>query len=325
MRSRRAFITLLGAAAAWPLAAHAQQPGMPGIGFLNQTTADAYPDAMAAFHAGLRETGFVENENVAIIYRWAENHPERLPALAADLVRRRVAVIAALGGGNAAFAAKAATTTIPIVFVAADDPVKVGLVASLNRPGGNLTGVSRLSVELMPKRLELLREVIPSATAVAYLIDPNSSVASASSAQEAARAIGVELEVIRVAADQDLAAAFARMAESGTKALLIGPSTYFNSRTGELGELSARHKLPAIYQERTFAAAGGLMSYGAPLADGYRGVGIYVGRVLKGDRPADLPVQQQTRVEFIINLKTAKALGLNVPLPLLGRADEVIE
>jgi putative ABC transport system substrate-binding protein len=280
---------------------------------------------MAAFHAGLRETGFIENENVAITYRWAENDPERLPPLAADLVRRGVAVIAAMGGGNAAFAAKAATTTIPIVFNSADDPVKVGLVTSLNRPGGNLTGVSRLSVELMPKRLELLREVIPGATAIAYLVDTNSSVATASSAQEAARTIGVDLEVIRVAADQDLAAVFARMAQNGTKSLLIGASTYFNSRSAQLGELSVRHKLPAIYQERTFTAAGGLMSYGAPLADSYRAVGIYVGRVLKGDRPADLPVQQQTRVEFIVNLKTAKALGLTIPLPLLGRADEVIE
>jgi putative ABC transport system substrate-binding protein len=215
---KRDFISLLGgAAAAWPLAARAQQPAMPVIGFLNQTTAAAYPDAMAAFYAGLRETGFIENENVAIIYRWAKNHPERLPALAADLVRRRVAVIAALGGGNAAFAARAATATIPIVFNSADDPVKAGLVTSLNRPGGNLTGVSRLSVELMPKRLELLREVVPSAT-VTYLIDSNSSVAAARSAQEAARTIGVELHAIQITAEDDLATVFARMAESGTKA-----------------------------------------------------------------------------------------------------------
>ena len=327
---RRAFISLLGGTAAapsllWPVAARAQQAAMPVIGFLNQTTADAYPDAMAAFRAGLRETGFVENENVAVIYRWAENHPERLPALAADLVRRRVAVIAAMGGGNAAFAAKAATTTVPIVFNSANDPVKVGLVASLNRPGGNLTGVSRLSVELMPKRLELLREVIPDAAAIVYLVDTNSSVATAVSAQEAARTIGVELQTIRVSADQDFATVFAGMAQNGAKALLIGSSTYFNSRSAQLGELSLRRKLPAIYQERTFATAGGLMSYGAPLADSYRGVGTYVGRVLKGDRPADLPVQQQTRVEFVVNLKTAKALGLTIPLPLLGRADEVIE
>jgi putative tryptophan/tyrosine transport system substrate-binding protein len=217
-------------------------------------------------------------------------------------VRQRVAVIGD-GGGNAAIAAKAATTTIPIVFVGADDPVRVGLVRSLSRPGGNLTGVSRLTVELMPKRLELLRELISNLKVVAYL-------ASSVSARQAARAIGVELQVIQVAPEQDLAAAFARMAESGARPLLIGSSTYFNSRTGELGALSARYKVPAIYQERTFIAAGGLMSYGAPLADAYRGVGTYVGRVLKGDRPADLPVVQQTKIEFIINLKTAKALGL---------------
>ena len=311
---RREFITLLGGAvAAWPLTARAQQPGLPVIGFLNQTTANSYPDAMAAFHAGLRETGFVENKNVAIIYRWAENRPERLPALAADLVRRGVAVIAALGGGNAAFAAKPATTTIPIVFNSANDPVKAELVLSLNRPGGNLTGMSRLSVELMPKRLELLREVIPGATVIAYLIDPNSSAASASTAQAAARTIGVELQAIQLTANRDLATVFAEMAQNGAKALLIGPSTYFNSRTAQLGELSVRHKLPAIYQERSFTTAGGLMSYGAPLADAYRGVGIYVGRVLKGDRPADLPGQQQTRVEFHYQFEDGQSIRPDDP------------
>jgi putative ABC transport system substrate-binding protein len=326
---RRGFITLLGgAAAAWPLAARGQS-AMPVIGFLNPNPADYYPEIIAAFHGGLRETGFVENKNVTILYRWADGYSERLPALAADLVGRGVNVIAATGGGRSAFAAKAATTTIPIVFNSADDPVKAGLVASLNRPGGNLTGVSRLSVELLPKRVELLREVVPSATAVAYLIDSSSAAGSMRSAQEAAQlasqVFGIELLLVNATVDDALEAAFTRIVATGAKALLIAPSSYFNSRGSQLGELSAHHGLPAVYQVREFATGGGLMSYGPPLTDAYRTVGIYTGRVLKGERPADLPVQQQTRVELIVNLKAAKALGLSIPLPLLGRADEVIE
>ena len=322
---RREFITLLGGVAALPLAARAQQPTMPVIGFLNPNRSDAYPSAIAAFHAGLRENGFVEGENVMIEYRWADGHAERLPTLAADLVRMQVAVIAATGGGGAAFAAKAATTTIPIIFNSADDPVKGGLVASLNRPGGNLTGVSRLSTELMSKRLELLHEVSPDAAPVAYLVEANSAVATDSVTQEAARTLGVEIQLLKITTEMSFEDIFEGIVRSGAKAVLVGSSSYFNNRSKQLGELSLRYKLPAIYQLREFVAAGGLMSYGPSLSDAYRIVGEYTGRVLKGAQPADLPVQQQSKVDLIVNLKTAKALGITIPLPLLGRADEIIE
>ena len=322
---RREFITLLGGVAALPLAARAQQPTMPVIGFLNPNRSDAYPSAIAAFHSGLRESGFVEGENVTIEYRWADGHAERLPTLAADLVRLQVAVIAATGGGGSAFAAKAATTTIPIVFNSADDPVKGGLVASLNRPEGNLTGVSQLSTELMSKRLELLHEVSPDAAPVAYLVEANSAVATDSVTQEAARTLGVEMQLSKITTEMSLEDIFEGIVRSGAKAVLVGSSSYFNNRSKQLGELSLRYKLPAIYQLREFVAAGGLMSYGPSLSDAYRIVGEYTGRVLKGAQPADLPVQQQSKVDLIVNLKTAKALGITIPLPLLGRADEIIE
>jgi ABC-type uncharacterized transport system substrate-binding protein len=323
---RREFITLVGSTAfAWPTTVRAQQRAMPVIGFLNPNKSDAYPSAIAAFHAGLRESGFVEGENVTMAYRWADGHAERLPALAADLVQMQVSVIAATGGGGAAFAAKAATTTIPIVFNSADDPVKAGLVASLNRPGGNLTGVSRLSTELMSKRLELLHEVSPDAAPIAYLVEANSAVATDAVTQEAARSLGIEMRIIKITTEMNLEDTFAEMVRSGAKAILVGSSSYFNNRSKQLGELCVRYKLPAIYQLREFVAAGGLMSYGPSLPDAYRIVGEYTGRVLKGAQPADLPVQQQSKVDLIVNLKTAKTLGITIPLPLFGRADEVIE
>jgi len=324
--NRREVLTVIGGTSvAWPLAARAQQPKMPVIGFLNPNKSDAYPSAIAAFNAGLRENGFVDGENTTIAYRWADDHAERLPALAADLVHMQVAVIVATGGGAAAFAAKAATTTIPIVFNSAIDPVEGGLVVSLNRPGGNLTGVSRLSTELMPKRLELLHEVSPDAAPVAYLVEARSSVATDAVTQEAASKLGVEIRVLKITTEMSLEDIFEGIVRSGVKSVLVGSSSYFNNRTKQLGELSVRYKLPAIYQLREFVAAGGLMSYGPSLSDAYRIVGEYTGRVLKGAQPANLPVQQQSKIDLVINLKTAKELGIIFPLPMLGRADEIIE
>ena len=323
---RREFISGLGGAVAvLPLSARAQQVAIPLIGFLHPGSPNYYPDAISAFYKGLNETGFVEGQNVAIAYRWAEGHGDRLPVLAAELVNFRVDVIAALGGGTAAQAAKTATTTIPIVFNSADDPVKAGFVASLNRPGGNMTGVSRLSVELMPKRLELLREAAAITGQVAYLVDVDSAIFGSPVADEAARNLSLNLRLVQFSAGQDLESVFDGLVQSGAKALVIGPSSYFNAHSGQLGELCLRHRLPAIYQRREFAASGGLMSYGPNLADAYRIAGTYTGRVLKGERPADLPVQLQTKLELIVNLKTARAFGLAISLPLLGRADEVIE
>jgi putative tryptophan/tyrosine transport system substrate-binding protein len=323
---RREFIPLLGGAVAtWSFSARAQQPTKPVVGFLNPNSSDAYPEAIAAFRAGLREYGYIEGKNITIAYRWGNGHEERMPALTADLLRIPVNVIAATGGGAAAFAAKAATTTIPIVFNSADDPVKTGLVASLDRPGGNLTGVSRLSVELMPKRLELLHEIAPDASTIPYLVGPYSSVASSTDAQAAGKNFGIELQVVNVTADTDLEKTFRALVSTPAKALLIGSSAYFNSHSKQLGELCLRFKLPAIYQQREFVEAGGLVSYGPSLSDAYRIVGEYTGRVLQGARPADLPVQQQTKIDLIVNLKTAKAIGLAFPPALLARADEVIE
>jgi putative ABC transport system substrate-binding protein len=328
MMRRREFITLLGsAAAAWPLAARAQQPAMPVIGFLSSASPDAYALRLHAFRQGLKEAEYVEGRNVEVEYRWSEGHNDKLPVLAAELVQHRVAVIVAAGGGPAATAAKKATATIPIVFGVAVDPVEAGLVASLNRPGGNSTGVTTLNVELGPKRLELLHELMPTATVVALLVNPTnaSSEAISRSLQAAARALGLQLHVLHASAERDFDAAFAALIRLRAGALVIGPDIFFLARSEQLAALTVRHAMPAIFQYRPFAAAGGLMSYGTDETEYYRLVGIYAGRVLKGERPSDLPVQQATKVELIINLKTAKALGITVPLPLIGRADEVIE
>jgi putative ABC transport system substrate-binding protein len=324
---RREFITLLGgAAAAWPLAADAQQPAMPVVGFLGGTSPDTFADRVRAFRQGLKDTGYVEGENVAIEYRWAEGENDRLSGLAADLVRRQVTVIAAAGGLSAR-AAKAATTTVPIVFWIEGDPVGVRLVASLNRPGGNLTGVTTLGAELGAKRLELLHEVIPTAIVIAVLVDPSTLTAATLSKdlQAAARSLGLQLLVLHANSEHDFATSFATLIQQRAGGLVIGPGPLFFSRSEELAALALRHGVPSIFQSREFAAAGGLMSYGGSATDSYRQVGAYTGRILKGEKPADLPVQQATKVDLLINLKTGKALGLEVPPTLLARADEVIE
>ena len=321
---RRAFITLLGGAVAWPLAAHAQQP-MPVIGFLHSTSADAWAPFVAAFRVGLKETGYVEGRDILIEYRWAEDQPDRLPDLAADLVSRRVALIVSNTEGS--LAAKAATATIPIVFTTAVDPVQLGLVASLARPRSNLTGVTTLNAELVPKRLELLHELIPAATPLALLVNSTNSDAEtvASDTRAAARALGLDLHVVEASTDRDLETAFTSLAQRRVGGLVIAPDPFFVSRIKPLAALALDRALPAAFEFRQFAAAGGLMSYGGSLADSYRLAGIYAGRILKGEKPADLPVQQSTKVEFFINFKTAKALGITVPLPLSGRADEIFE
>jgi putative ABC transport system substrate-binding protein len=322
---RRAFITLLGGAAAWPLAARAQPPAMPVIGFLNSAAPHTYAAMLAAFHQGLKETGYVEGQNVAIEYRWAEDRYDRLAAMAADLVRRQVTIIFA--NGPSVPSAKAATTTIPIVFTAGFDPIRLGLFASLSRPGGNLTGISILNVELGPKRLDLVRELVPSATKAAVLVNPtNPNVESLSKEMQAAgRALGLQIDLLQASTEGELDAAFARVGETRAAALVIGTDPFFTTRSRRLAASSLRYAVPTIYQYREFVEAGGLMSYGGSLIDVYRQVGFYVGRILKGEEPGQLPVQQSTKIELIINLKAAKTLGLTVPLPLLGRADEVIE
>jgi putative ABC transport system substrate-binding protein len=326
---RREFIAFLGGAAAvWPLGARAQQPAMPVIGFLfSAGTAPAYAARLAVFRQGLQESGYREGQNVAIEYRWAEDQVDRLPALAADLVRRQVSVIAA-ASGPAAVAAKAATATIPIVFQLGNDPVAVGLVASLNRPGGNITGVTTLSVELGPKRLELLHELVPKATVIAVLVNPDNATAFETQSrdlQAAARSLGLQLHVLHASTERDFDTVFATLVQLRAGGLAIGGDAFLNNQSEQLAALALRHAVPAIHQPREFAAAGGLMSYGGSPTESYRPFGVYTGRILKGEKPADLPVQQVTKVELSINLKTAKTLGLTVPLSLLTRADEVIE
>ena len=324
---RREFITLLGgAAAAWPLAARGQQPAMPVIGFLGSTSPDLYAHLVRAYRQGLSEVGYVEGQNVAIEFRWAESQYERLPALAADLVGRRVNVITA-GAFPAALAAKATTTTIPIVFSIGVDPVAFGLVASLNRPGGNVTGVTNLNQELGPKQLEALRELVPTATVMAALINPTNPNAEthARDLQAAARTLGLQLHVLHASTERDFDPVFASLVQLRAGGLVIGSDAFLLSRSKQLGALTVSRAVPAIYQFREFVAAGGLLSYGSSITEAYRQVGVYTGRILKGEKPADLPVQQSAKVELILNLKTAKALGLTVPHSLLGRADEVIE
>jgi len=323
---RRQFMTfLLGAAAARPLAAQAQQPALPVVGFLNSRGAGENETILVAFRRGLQEAGYTEGQNVTIEYSWADNHYDRLPMLAADLVGRRVAVI--VSNGPPIKTVKAATSTIPIVFAVGFDPLAFGLVSSLSRPGGNLTGVSILDVEIGPKRLELLRELIPTATVVALLVNPTTPAAEAIArdVQAAARVLGLQLHVLHAANDRDFDAVFATLAQLRADALIIGGDPFFTSRSRQLGELTLARRVPAIYEFHEFAAAGGLISYGTSLADAYRQVGTYTGRILKGEKPSDLPVQQATKVELILNLKTAKAFDIAVPNSLLGRADEIIE
>jgi putative tryptophan/tyrosine transport system substrate-binding protein len=325
---RRQFITLLGgAAAAWPLAARTQQAAMPVIGFLHGGAANTFALQVGGFQIGLKDAGFVEGQNLVIEYRWGEEHPARLPAMAADLVRRRVAVIVAAGGTNSIRVAKAATTAIPIVFSTGSDPVRLGLVTSLARPSGNATGVSFFSADLVAKGMGLLTQIAPRARIVALLFNPNipDSSRQPADAREAARALGLELVVLNASSDADIDQAFATLLQRRAGALVIGADPFFGSRIDRLAELTQRHRIPATYFRREFPDAGGLMSYGTSITDAYRQVGIYSARILKGDKPADLPVMLSTKFEFVVNLKTAKALGLEVPAGVSAMADEVIE
>jgi len=325
---RREFIGLIsGVAATWPLVVRAQQRAVPVIGYLSSASSQGHASYLAGFHEGLREGGFIEGQNVTIEYRWANGQYQRLPELAADLVRRHVALIAA-GSTPAALAAKAATTTIPIVFEMAGDPVRIGLVAGLDRPGGNVTGVANMNIQMTPKRLQLLHEAVPSAKVMALLVNPANSTVAETQSREAfsvAPTLGVDLHVLHASTERDLDAVFANLIQSRAGGLVIAAEPLFSSLNKQFAELTVRHALPAITGGRDFAAAGGLLSYGADTRQAYRLAGIYTGQVLKGEKPANLPIQQSTKVELVINLKTAKVLGLDIPNTLIGRADEVIE
>ena len=325
---RRQFITLLGgAAAARPLAARAQQGAIPVVGVLSAEWPNLFSDRLRAFHDGLRETGYVEGRNLAIEYRWAEGRNDRLPALAAELVRHQVTVIVSTST-PAVLAARTATTTIPIVFFVAADPVQLGLVTSLSRPGGNLTGVVTLNVEVAAKRLQLLHELVPTVTIVALLVNPTSTALAETTTREleaAARTMRLEFHILHASSEREIDTAFATLVQLRAGALVIGADALFNSRSEQLAALTIRHRVPAIYQFREFVSAGGLMAYGSTVLDTYRPLGVYTGRILKGEKPAELPVQQATKVELVINMKTAKALALSIPMPLIGRVDEVIE
>ena len=325
---RRNFIAALGGAVAWPLVARAQQPAMPTIGFLGTASADQYSIRLRAFRQGLKEAGYVEGQNVAIEYRWAEGHNDRLPRLASELVHRQVGVLVAGGGTPSAMAAKAATANIPIVFEIAIDPVANKLVASLDKPGGNATGIANLNVEVGPKRLELVHELLPSVRVVAVLVNPANPALSDAferTLQPAAARLGLELHVLRASTERDFDTVFAALVQLKAGALVLGPDVFFNSHIEQLAALAIRYSVPAIYQYRPFVESGGLLSYGSDETETYHLVGIYAGRVLKGEKPADLPVQQSTKVQLIINLKTAKLLDLTIPQAMLARADEVIE
>jgi putative ABC transport system substrate-binding protein len=326
---RREFITLLGgAAAAWPMAARAQQPAMPVIGFLNSQSPDGFANRLRSFREGLKAAGYVEGENVAVEYRWGDGQNDRLPEMAAELARRRVVVIVANGGPAVALAAKAAATTLPIVFVTAEDPVRLGLVASLARPGGNLTGVNLFIGELVSKRLELLRELVPAATRLAVLVNPANTANTESTLRDvepAARGIGLQIQVLNASKSHDINSAFDTIARERSDALFVSADPFFTSRRVQLANLASHHSIPATYAVREITEVGGLMSYGSNIADALRQVGIYTGRILKGAKPADLPVLQASKFELVINAETARMLGLTVPPTLLARADEVIE
>jgi ABC-type uncharacterized transport system substrate-binding protein len=325
---RREFLGLVGGAAAWPVAARAQQPAMPMIGYLGSASPDAWESRLKAFRQGLSEAGFDEGRNVAIEYRWADNHYDRLPGLAADLVRRDVAVIVVPGSAVGALAVKAATTKIPVVFETGADPVEIGLVPSLNHPGGNVTGISQLSFESGPKRLEFLHEALPAVKTIAVLANPtagNTVARQISDLKEAARKLGVELLVFNASTDHDLEEGFSGLQEKHAGGVVVVPDVFTNSHPEQIATLASRYKMPSIFTQRAFPTAGGLMSYGGYITETHRLAGIYAGRILKGEKPADLPVMQGTKVELIVNLRTAKALGIDMPPSLLGRADEVIE
>jgi putative ABC transport system substrate-binding protein len=325
---RRDFLVILGGAVvAWPLATRAQQPALPVVGFLSGQSSQRYGQFATAFREGLNEAGFVDGKNVVIEYRWAEGHTDRLPAFASELVRRKVDVIVATGGTASALAAKAATTTIPVVFNSGDDPVNAGLVANLNRPGGNITGVSWFSVELVSKRLALLHDLVPSAAIIALFVNPSDpeNVSQPGEARKAAQALGLQLIVVKAGTAGEIEAGFAALAHQRVGALIVGSGPFFIDRRDQIIALAAQHAIPTSYSGRESAVAGGLMSYGNVLADAYRRNGIYVGRILKGDMPGDLPVDRSTKFELVINLKSAKALSLTVPSSLLAAADEVIE
>jgi ABC-type uncharacterized transport system substrate-binding protein len=324
---RREFIGLLGVATAWPVATRAQQSAMPVVGFLNSGSPDTFAHLVTAFRQGLKDAGYIEGQNVAIEYRWAEGRYDQLPVLAADLVKRQVSVIAATGGEQSAVAAKAATTSIPIVFIAGGDPVTQGLVSSLNRPGANLTGVFFLTGAIESKRLGLLRELVPNTAIIGVLLNPNSPAAELElqDIPDAARAIGQRIVILEAGNERDIDAAFASLVQRQIGALLVASDPFFSNRRDQIVALATQYSLPTIYFSREFAAAGGLMSYGANLADAFRQAGIYTGRILKGEKPADLPVMQPTKFELVVNLKTAGSLGLTVPPSLVALANEVIE